>query len=865
MSKLGLHWLTPRKALKTPVSFGTPWKQGELMPDEAVVLKDDNGVSIPVQTKINAYWPDGSVKWLLHSGMLDTSRDYSIERGKGEVAASKICISASQSADSSVSLESDLISCKIQKGNLLISSLLRKNTSQNPVSAELLAYIENKEVKDGVESNTVYKLVGKTEKITLEENGPLRAVVKIEGCHEYVQSKGYIFPFVIRLYFYAGSDEVKIVHSFVFNADENKDYLKGLAVQFNMCASGELWNRHVGFAGDTGMFYEAVQPMYTYNTRTIQTSYEKQQLDGQFVTIEHNTEESYLENVRDNASWGDFRLQQDSCDHYTVTKRTKPGCAYIPAAQGNRSQGAVFFGNESVILSAAVKDFWQKCPTALEISNATGDRPAMTLWLWSKYSEAYDFRAYDTQTHKLSYGGIDNHPEGIANTSEIFIKMYEGMPGKQAIMDFACDAQTDSLLIADLKAYEDTKVFGTYWCQPKEEKYQTTAHEKAFLGFIDFYINEVEQRKWYGFWDYGDVMHTYDPVRHCWRYDVGGFAWQNTELCNTYVNWIAFLRTGDYNIYRFARAMARHTSEVDVFHLGKYAMLGSRHNVRHWGCDCKEVRISMAGHHRFFYYITGDERVGDVMDFVKDADYALMKLDPMRSYFDKDDDFTHVRTGPDWSSFVSNWMTRWERFQDVTYRDKIIAGLNSIKEAPNRLSSGSTFKYSPQDNIMRYMSEGNYQYHMVICFGGPETWFELADLLEDEELKDMLAQFGNYYAMTPEERKAKSNGLFNENNDKAWGGLKFAIRMVAYAGYFYQDPIRMQQALDMLSENPDNGSSTPGQFDADGNLVYTVVKDTEYVRQIQEVECVNTNGISQWSLNYIETAKLREMMDCEDK
>lgn len=23
------------------------------------------------------------------------------------------------------------------------------------------------------------------------------------------------------------------------------------------------------------------------------------------------------------------------------------------------------------------------------------------------------------------------------------------------------------------------------------------------------YLQEVEQRKWYGFWDYGDVMHTY--------------------------------------------------------------------------------------------------------------------------------------------------------------------------------------------------------------------------------------------------------------------------------------------------------------------------------------------------------------------
>jgi hypothetical protein len=702
----------------------------------------------------------------------------------------------------------------------------------------------------------VPKLTGVTEKITLEESGPLRAVVKIEGKHEYIKRKARVFPFVIRLYFHAGSDEIKMVHTFIFDADENKDYLKGLAVQFFMHADGELWNRHVGFTGDTGMFYEAVQPMYI--NRGIHPLYEKQLTDGQFVTIDAEADADFLKNVRDNASWENYRLHQDSCDHYSISKRTRQGCAFIPAAQGNRSKGAAFFGDKSTILSVAVKDFWQKCPMALEISDATGDSPSLTVWLWSKYAQAFDFRAYDTELHEMSYGGMDNHPEGIANTNEIFIKFFESMPGKKAILEFSEDVQTDSLLIADLSAYEDTKVFGTYWCQPKEEKYRMAANEKAFLGYMDYYIREVEQRKWYGFWDYGDVMHSYDPVRHCWRYDVGGFAWHNTELCNTYVNWIAFLRTGDYGIYRFARAMTRHTSEVDVYHLGKYAMLGSRHNVRHWGCESKEPRISMAGHHRFYYYLTGDDRIGDIMDFVKDADLAWCNKQGM------EDGAARTRTGPDWSSFVSNWMTRWERFQDTSYRDKILAGLNSIKQAPNRLSSGSFFRYNPLNNTMGYMGEGNYQYHMVICFGAPEIWFELADLIGDRELLDMMAQFGDYYAMTPEERQQKSNGLFNESNDQAWGGLRFAIRMVAHAGYWYKNPERMKQAMDMIEARPDNSSNTPGKTDADGNVVYTDVKETEYIRKIQEVEYASTNGISQWSLNYIETAKIREMTG-EDK
>ena len=42
----------------------------------------------------------------------------------------------------------------------------------------------------------------------------------------------------------------------------------------------------------------------------------------------------------------------------------------------------------------------------------------------------------------------------------------------------------------------------------------------AMKGEYDLPIYEHkdgQQNKWYGFWNYGDVMHAYDPVRHTWR------------------------------------------------------------------------------------------------------------------------------------------------------------------------------------------------------------------------------------------------------------------------------------------------------------------------------------------------------------
>lgn len=55
-------------------------------------------------------------------------------------------------------------------------------------------------------------------------------------------------------------------------------------------------------------------------------------------------------------------------------------------------------------------------------------------------------------------------------------------------------------------------------------------------------------------------MHAYDPVRHIWRYDIGGFAWDNTELASNMWLWYNFLRTGREDIWRMAEAMTRHTS-----------------------------------------------------------------------------------------------------------------------------------------------------------------------------------------------------------------------------------------------------------------------------------------------------------------
>ena len=154
----------------------------------------------------------------------------------------------------------------------------------------------------------------------------------------------------------------------------------------------------------------------------------------------------------------------------------------------------------------------------------------------------------------------------------------------------------------------EKRAFGI-WSLPNDT---TDRVEQRLSLLISDYQQYIERYKWYGFWNYGDLMHTYDDERGDWRYDVGGFAWDNTELATPMWLWYNFLRTGRSDIFRMAAAMTRHCSEVDTYHIGPWAPLGSRYNVTHWRCGAKEARISQAAFNRFFYYLTTDERTGDL-------------------------------------------------------------------------------------------------------------------------------------------------------------------------------------------------------------------------------------------------------------
>jgi hypothetical protein len=638
---VALHWLESATAAAPGVTWGVPWARGAHKADTTFNLRDA-GKQIAMQSWPLAYWPDGSLKWTAHAILagIEVQGELALAPGATSEPAHPVKV---VEADDSILVDTGVVQVRLgrRSGNLIES--IDRDGKRIGGAAHLICLLQDQpEAAEEAGTLKQEKFTSKIDKVVVEQTGPVRAVVRIDGKHAGAQREW--LPFTVRLYFYAGAESVRMVHTFVFDGDENKDFISGIGVRFDAQMSGPLHDRHVRFGGqDQGLWAEGVRNLSGLRRDPGRTVVAKQVAGEACPPVEQ-----FPSSVRDRLdlipAWNDYTLFQSSADSFEIRKRTKAGFCWITAGNARRASGLGFIGSPSGGVAFGLRDFWQRHPTQLDIRSATTDVAQVTLWLWSPDAPAMDLRFYHDgmgmQTHAEELQGLEITYEdyekgfgmahGIARTSEIMIWALPATPSRQRLVEMSKTLQTPPLLVCAPETYHKAQIFGGIWSLADRSSPARKKIEDQLDWNVDYYLKQIEQRHWYGFWNYGDVMHSYDRDRHVWRYDVGGFAWDNSELSPDLWLWYSFLRSGRAEIFRMAEAMTRHTGEVDVYHLGRFAGLGSRHNVVHWGDSAKQHRISTAVYRRFYYYLTADERVGDLMRELVDADRTFLTLDSSR-------------------------------------------------------------------------------------------------------------------------------------------------------------------------------------------------------------------------------------------
>ena len=843
-----LKWLgekAPRSAVG--ISWGVPWSEGSIQKNQKFVLKTSVGQVKPLQSWTLAYWPDGSIKW---TGFATTANgedtgEMTIETSGGvEPNGPTVRINTT---DSSSIVDTGVMQVHLGSAGQsnLINSII-SNGREVARNGRLEAILQVGTETDYLNPSPRQAYLSLIKKVTIEQHGPVRAVVKFEGIQKAINGSREWLPFVVRLYFYAGLEPIKVVHTIMYDGDKDKDFVRGLALTFEVPLRGALRERTVRFAGADGGLWS--EPLITGGRAGF----------GGFSGRGRGTAATDTQDP--SAHWDEFKLVQPNSEGFSIVKRTNVQSSWVKAAEGNRAAGYVFIGDGTGSMGLALKDFWQSYPSALEISGATSEAATVRVWLWSPDGPVMDMRFYDTRGHGNvnSSGNYEDYeagyddPYGVARTSELMLYPSQQTPARDESVAQATMADEPPLLTVTPETIHDAGIFGV-WSLPDRSTPFKISVEDRLAGGLDYYKNAVEQHHWYGFWNYGDVRHAYDAQRHEWRYDVGGYAWDNTELGTVLWLWYSYIRTGDADVFRMAEAMTRHASEVDTYHFGRFKGLGSRHNVIHWGDSAKEPRVSQAAHDRFYYYLTTDERIGDIMEMVVDADKTTSEVDMMRKAQPRNEEEAkypgRVRMGPDWLAFVGNWMTEWERTGDTKLRDKIIAGVNSMSQMTYWMRTGQNLVmgYDPASGKLYQVDDALGSYNLTTIQGGAEVAFELTDLLDDPTWEKMWLQYcrlGN----APADVILRDKETGTEGSDASMVGERGSnsqgtARLAAYAYYKTKNPAFAERAIRGIGY---------------GNIDYntTRIEPPEVLNPVDEARNVSTNTAAQSSLMDIEILEM---------
>ncbi|PWK20268.1 hypothetical protein LV89_03810 [Arcicella aurantiaca] len=843
-----LNWLDKQKsALFTGTTWGVPWAKGQIKKGTDFTLTSNNK-AIPTQTWPLAFWPDGSLKWTAHAVSSHENLSDNLQISIGKSIKPKQALSV-QESETSIKIDTGKIQCEINKSGQTIIKTLSNNGQVVAQNGKLVLSVQDN--VDQSESFKIESFEGKINKISVEQSGEIRAVIKIEGSHENTANKK-LLPFIIRLYFYAETESIRIIHTIIYDGDENKDFVKGLGIRFSVPLKEALYDRHIRFVGENkGIFAESVQGLTGLRRDAGRTALDAQ-LAGKSVT---QIPENVLKNIKYIPAFGDYTLFQSTPDAFEIQKRTKNGHSWLQSAFGGRANGTGYLGTPKGGLAFGIRNFWQSHPAQLDIKNAHTDLGEITMWLWAPKSSAMDLRVYhdgmgqDTYAKQLDALDItyeDYEPEfgrpfGVARTSELQIWALAETPSKALLLDISEQIQHPPLIVASSEYLSKVGIFGSGFALSDKSSPKKTEIENQLDFYFDYYKKQIDQQKWYGFWNFGDVMHTYDHDRHVWRYDVGGFAWDNSELSTDLWLWYYFLKTGRNDVFRMAEAMTRHTGEVDVHHIGRFSPLGSRHNVQHWGCSAKQLRISTAANRRFYYYLTADERVGDLMREQVNADKTLRNIVPGRKIGQiaaentATSELASISFGTDWGALSSAWFTEWERTENPKIKEKLLNSMRTIAEQPHGFFTGgaimdlSTGKFQLENPTKISVS------HLSAAFGLAEICAELIETVDMPIFEKAWLQYCQLYNGTAEEQKAAMGEALSKLNLQ-----QGHAKLTAFAAKRNKNSVLAQRAWKEFYAG-EGGIKKP-------SMQIKKIEPPIVLNPIEEGVSISTNAVAQWSL-----------------
>ena len=193
-----------------PVTGGIPFPTGVLGSSEHLRMLGPDGAEVPLQARTLGQWLDGSVKWALLDFQADvpprSERTYTLESGS-EVSRARF--------DTQIAVHEDRQTVTVDTGRrtFLIDRSRFAPLAEAP--RDNLSYVTGSRiVVNDADGKEYVSTIASPESVVIEEPGPIRCVVRIEGKHLSVDGEALLRS-VCRVHFYAGLPFVRLDHTLV--------------------------------------------------------------------------------------------------------------------------------------------------------------------------------------------------------------------------------------------------------------------------------------------------------------------------------------------------------------------------------------------------------------------------------------------------------------------------------------------------------------------------------------------------------------------------------------------------------------------------------------------------------------------------
>ena len=189
-----LHPLRSTKAFGY-TTFGCMWKQGECTTETEYVCRTKEGNEVPMQSRITAYWPDGSIKWTAHTADAALlGEEVEVLPGKSAAFTGMVL----EESEDSIVLKAGVITITVKKDGTHLFTSAERYGKVYLNNAEAVLLLEEPMIVNSRPAKVEKSYVSKIESVSIEETGSLTTIIRYDGTHVSEDGEEKI-PFIIRM------------------------------------------------------------------------------------------------------------------------------------------------------------------------------------------------------------------------------------------------------------------------------------------------------------------------------------------------------------------------------------------------------------------------------------------------------------------------------------------------------------------------------------------------------------------------------------------------------------------------------------------------------------------------------------------